>query len=354
MNLAAGARLVVWCSGKDRKSNPDKLHTNFKLNGSGEYLGLLRADGFTVEDEYAPAYPPQATDKTYGVSGGTTWQAVVGPAHDATSYSLAMKARVPASAADQGDAWRTVGYSDAAWTTRTVGVEGGTYRGVGFDTTGNRSFLIHSAGSVQTTPAMSAVRASIHLRFPFTVANAAAVQALQFKIKNDDGFIIYINGTKVLEANAPVTRAYNSAATADREDDQSEDFDVYSLPGAQTYLVNGSNVLAIQGLSDAASNALFILAPILEARVLAGGAPGTVGYLQQLTPGTENTVSTTIIGPDISQTTKNPARPAPGTNVPFTISARVRQTLQPIQRATCACGIKRMARRIRSRWPTTG
>src|SRR3954466_2549353 len=32
VSLAPGARLIVWCSGKDRKASAAKLHTNFKLD----------------------------------------------------------------------------------------------------------------------------------------------------------------------------------------------------------------------------------------------------------------------------------------------------------------------------------
>jgi hypothetical protein len=43
VTLAAQARLVVWASGKDRKTNPAALHTNFSLNkAAGGYLGLFR------------------------------------------------------------------------------------------------------------------------------------------------------------------------------------------------------------------------------------------------------------------------------------------------------------------------
>ena len=68
VNLAAGARLIVWCSGKDRKASATRLHTNFKLDKDGEYLGLIRPDGVTVEHAYGPKYPPQFINGTYGIA----------------------------------------------------------------------------------------------------------------------------------------------------------------------------------------------------------------------------------------------------------------------------------------------
>jgi len=66
--LGPHAYLVVFASDKDR-AGAGELHTNFKLSGSGEYLGLARPNG-QVEHAYAPAFPPQASDISYGLAIG--------------------------------------------------------------------------------------------------------------------------------------------------------------------------------------------------------------------------------------------------------------------------------------------
>lgn len=66
VSLAADGYLVVFASGKDRVAGAE-LHTNFKLQGSGEYLALVEPDGTTVAWEYAPQYVPQLADVSYGV-----------------------------------------------------------------------------------------------------------------------------------------------------------------------------------------------------------------------------------------------------------------------------------------------
>jgi len=63
--LVAGGYLVVFASGKDRTGG--ELHTNFALNGDGEYLALVQPDGTTVANQYAPQFPEQAADISYGV-----------------------------------------------------------------------------------------------------------------------------------------------------------------------------------------------------------------------------------------------------------------------------------------------
>jgi len=86
--LPANEYLVVFASQKNRLVSGSELHTNFKLDSSGEYLALVRPDGITVAWEYAPRvqevpfssvgnlirrrritpqYAPQYEDVSYGL-----------------------------------------------------------------------------------------------------------------------------------------------------------------------------------------------------------------------------------------------------------------------------------------------
>ncbi len=67
--LAPNGRLRVFASGKNRTNDTARLHTSFKLGSSGERLALINADG-VVQDEYAPTYPPQKADISYGHAEG--------------------------------------------------------------------------------------------------------------------------------------------------------------------------------------------------------------------------------------------------------------------------------------------
>ncbi|MCX7427381.1 MAG: CotH kinase family protein, partial [Planctomycetia bacterium] len=68
VDIAAGGYLLVYASGKDRANPTAPLHTNFKLDGDGEYLALVRPDGATIAHEYAPEFPAQAGDISYGLA----------------------------------------------------------------------------------------------------------------------------------------------------------------------------------------------------------------------------------------------------------------------------------------------
>ena len=66
-NLAAGAYLVVFASGDNLATAGSELHTNFKIGADGEYLGLINASNDTPQFEYAPTFPPQTSDVSYGL-----------------------------------------------------------------------------------------------------------------------------------------------------------------------------------------------------------------------------------------------------------------------------------------------
>ena len=66
--IGPGESLVVFASSKDRKpAAPGELHTDFKLSASGEFLALIKPDGTSVATEFAPEYPSQGTDISYGL-----------------------------------------------------------------------------------------------------------------------------------------------------------------------------------------------------------------------------------------------------------------------------------------------
>ena len=71
--VGGGSNLLIFASGKDRTAAGSPLHTNFNLNGSGEFLALVAPNGTTLISQFAPAYPAQYSDVSYGFDdSGTT------------------------------------------------------------------------------------------------------------------------------------------------------------------------------------------------------------------------------------------------------------------------------------------
>jgi hypothetical protein len=72
VTLAAKGYLVVFASGKNRAVAGKPLHTNFQLDGDGEYLALVKPDGATVVSQFSPGFPRQTADVSYGLPLGGT------------------------------------------------------------------------------------------------------------------------------------------------------------------------------------------------------------------------------------------------------------------------------------------
>lgn len=63
VEIPANGYLVVFASGKDRRSEGEELHTSFGVSGGGEYVGLVDADGESVLS--STLVPPLERDQSY-------------------------------------------------------------------------------------------------------------------------------------------------------------------------------------------------------------------------------------------------------------------------------------------------
>jgi hypothetical protein len=66
--LAPGASVVVFADSRDVTTAGGEMHTNFGLSAGGEYLGLIRASDTQPQFAYAPSFPGQSSDISYGLS----------------------------------------------------------------------------------------------------------------------------------------------------------------------------------------------------------------------------------------------------------------------------------------------
>ncbi len=111
VELEPGEFLIVFASEKDHAIAGSELHTNFLLGADGDYLALAKSDGVIVH-EYAPQYPTQVTDISYGLAQ----YAATFVAHKASvSY------RVP-TISDAGADWTALSYNDSGWKTGQIGL----------------------------------------------------------------------------------------------------------------------------------------------------------------------------------------------------------------------------------------
>ena len=112
-NLATKGFIVVFASGKNRAVPGAPLHTDFGLSKGGEYLALVRPDG-SVASEFAPAFPAQDTDVSYGREQLITTNVLV------TSGQWA-SVLIPKDGA-LGNAWKATSFDDSGWSGGPTGV----------------------------------------------------------------------------------------------------------------------------------------------------------------------------------------------------------------------------------------
>ena len=120
VTVPAKGYLLVWASNKNKRVPGQPLHTNFRLNNAGEYLALVKPD-LSAATAFAPAYPPQIPDLSYGPAAQTT---VI----TAIAQGAAGKVMVPADGS-LGTSWTSPAFDDSAWTAAT--------NGIGFETGAN-------------------------------------------------------------------------------------------------------------------------------------------------------------------------------------------------------------------------
>ncbi|MDZ4783978.1 MAG: lamin tail domain-containing protein [Planctomycetia bacterium] len=102
VTLPVGATVIVFASEKDRAVAGSELHTNFKLDGDGEYLALVAPNGFSIEQEFAPEYPNQYDGISYGLGSDFV----------ARGYFLLPTPNAPNTAAPIADPTRNVVISE--------------------------------------------------------------------------------------------------------------------------------------------------------------------------------------------------------------------------------------------------
>ena len=111
-NMAPGQFMIVWASNKNRRNPGAPLHTNFKLGASpGGYLGLVRPD-LSIATQFAPTYPSQAADISYGFPQTSTTNVVI-------SGTTAARALVPVNSTIDG-LWMDPAFDDSAWSNTTA------------------------------------------------------------------------------------------------------------------------------------------------------------------------------------------------------------------------------------------
>ncbi len=184
--------------------------------------------------------------------------------------SAGKKVFVPQSAADgftdgAGKSWKQSGYNDAAWTAGTGGV--------GYDTSPDYGPYF----GIDVRAAMLSLRTSCLIRVPFTpsAGELTGKNGAELRVRYDDGFVAYLNGTEIARRNFNGTPDGNSTASASNPDTAAivlESIDISQHIGLLTAGVE--NILAIQGLNQSTGSSDFLISADLRVSQTTGGGNG--------------------------------------------------------------------------------
>ena len=196
-----------------------------------------------------------------------------------------------------GDAWKE--FDDP------VGI--GTWRegpaAIGYET-GTQGFDYRPLFRVDVQDEMFQVNGSIYMRIEFVLPDQAAVDAiarLVLKMRYDDGFAAFLNGTRVADSNAMADLAWNSLATDINSDQLAVLFEEFDLSAHLDQLRVGRNVLAIQGLNGTLDSSDLLISPELVAsgeEVAAGISASAVEYDGEFEMAGSGSVKTRFLSDD--------------------------------------------------------
>ena len=260
--LPANGYLVVFASGKDRRSPGAPLHTNFQLRREGDYLALVDPSWNAVTEFY-PSYPEQKPDVSYGYG------------QEADDLTTLLDVGAPARALIPSDdslglTWKEVDYDDLSWQSGTTGV--------GYD---------YGALVGLDVGAMRYVNQTVYVRIPFVIDDLPIFDTLTLRLQYEDGMICYLNGQRIAEENAPESPTWNSGASQNRDDSLALSFVDIDITSALDLLRVGKNVLAFHGLNYLVGSTDLLIRPQLIG-VVRQEEPEDLGYFLSPTPGERN------------------------------------------------------------------
>ena len=226
---------------------PDVDAPVFRINGSYQHGGHISKDNLFSMTAAAGTiwYTLDGSDpRTPGTSNG-------GISTILATENAAKRVLVPTDYVSSS--WKGGGaFNDSAWRLCT-----GSPGGVGYEAgSGYQSYI-----SLDVKDQMYNGNTTCYIRIPFTVnANGpAGFDFMTLKMRYDDGFIAYLNGTEVARRNFSGTPAWNSRALAQNSDSSAVVFEDFNLSSHLNVLRRGENILAIQGLNQRPSSSDFLI-----------------------------------------------------------------------------------------------
>jgi len=245
---------------RDRGWYPNIAAPVFNINGSYQHGGHI-----------------SPTDSLSMIGGATIYYTLDGsdprvpPGPQITTTLVPENAskRVLVPTAPVSDNWRGGGaFDDSSWTAVT-----GKPGGVGYDE--NPDY--HPYFSLDIESEMNNKMASCYIRAPFAIeGDPSEFDSLTLRIRYDDGFVVYLNGTEVGRRNFDAaTPDWNDQADRSHSDSAAVLFEDIDLTDDIGQLRTDDNILAVHGFNRSTGSSDFLISFELVAGKSAGGGGGT-------------------------------------------------------------------------------
>ncbi|MGE5296969.1 MAG: lamin tail domain-containing protein, partial [Solirubrobacterales bacterium] len=231
----------------------------FNINGTyqhGGYIDPSDALSMTGGDEIW--YTLDGTDPR--IAGSTPESA-----DEVTLIAENAAKRVLVPTGQVADAWKGGGaFDDSAWISGAGGV--GFERSTGYET----------LFTIDVQSKMYGKNGTCYVRIPFNVGamDLEDLASLTVKVRYDDGFIVYLNGTEIARRNFGGQPAWNSVAEAQNSDDAAVELESIDVTAYLSSLKEGQNLLAVQAMNLSTTSSDFLFsAELVAAKALPEGTP---------------------------------------------------------------------------------
>ena len=177
-----------------------------------------------------------------------------GDIDDVRIYKEALEADEIERIMQEGEFWANRIYDDTEWIYGDgIGDSGGG--GVGFDP----DEVFDPYIDIDIEPNMLDENSTCCIRIPFTATSPEDIVNMSLRIRYDDGFVAYINGTEVARANFTGLPEWESKAEQENPDPNAIRFEEFDISRHVRLLRTGNNLLGIQGLNFDKLDADFLI-----------------------------------------------------------------------------------------------
>ena len=218
----------------------------FQVNSVAQHGGVITSgDQISISANEGMVYYTLDGSDPRLLSDSTSNNFIIVP-EDMQKYVL-----VPQAAISQ--AWR----SDAAFDVTNWLLCLGKPGGVGYERDSGYDEYI----SLDVGDEMYSRNATCCIRIPFNLDTSAvdSLASCTLRIRYDDGFIAYLNGSEVARRNFTGNPQWNSAASSQNSDASAVVFEDIDISQYLSKLTTGTNILAIQGLNITMTSSDFLI-----------------------------------------------------------------------------------------------